>query len=160
MVILTGDHTIGLYPRVNFTVEESVVKFPESPDQPIVMRNPWDQDEGCRVAAAYSVCCNERPQIIDFMLFPRQSLIEHGIELDHKPDEGLPEFLSSRHLGTRGPRHEPNKEFIMHLLSSDVKLIKRLSKKEIEQIARTLIDEVPSLRDHVGEKWRPRLSDQ
>jgi len=119
-----------------------------------------DQDEGCRVAAAYRVSRNEQPDNIDFMLLPRQSLLEHGIELDHKPDACLPEFLSSRHLGTRGPRHEPNKEFIMHLLSSDVKLIKRLSKKEIEQIARTLIDEVPSLRDHVGEKWRPRLSDQ
>ena len=97
-----------------------------------------DQDEGCRVAAAYRVCSNERPQNIDFMLLPRQSLLEHGIELDHKPDEGLPEFLSSRHLGTRGPRHKPDKEFIMQLLSSNLKIIKRLSIEEIVQIARTL----------------------
>src|SRR5271166_3777815 len=45
-----------------------------------------DQDEGCRVAAAYRVSRNEQPDNIDFMLLPRQSLLEHGIELDHKPD--------------------------------------------------------------------------
>jgi hypothetical protein len=27
VVILTGDHTIGLYPRVNYTVEKSVVRL-------------------------------------------------------------------------------------------------------------------------------------
>ena len=38
----------------------------------------------------------------------------------------------------------------MQLLSSNLKIIKRLSIEEIVQIARTLMDEVPSIRDHVG----------
>lgn len=119
-----------------------------------------DEDEGCRVGAAYRIVREERPDKIDFLLFARQLLLEAGIEVENKPDDCLPEYLSARHVGTRGPQHEPNLEFIIRLLCDESKIIKRLSPKEIEQLARSLLEESPNLRDHLGEHWRQKLSNE
>lgn len=113
-----------------------------------------DEQEGRRVAAAFKVTGHGKPDKIDFMLFARQSLSEAGIELEPRPDESLPDFLSVRHLGTRGPRHEPSDPFIKQLLRDSTKLICRMKEKEIVHVSKELIEEIPGFQNHLGEHWR------
>ena len=145
----------GKNPQSSNDVDEAAVDFRlRGNDEYLSFFEVADEDEGRRVAAAFRVIRDGRPDSIDFIIFARQSLLDAGIEVEHKPDDCLPEFLSSRHVGTRGLHHEPKREFIIQLLLDDSKIVIRLKTKEIEQLARRLLDEIPSLRDHLGEHWR------
>lgn len=103
---------------------------------------------------------NDRPDKIDFILFPRRSLHKAGIDVVSKPDDSLPEFLSSRHVGTQGPRHQPDEDFFLELARDESKRIVRLTTKEIKQRARQLIEEIPALERHLGQHWPEHLREE
>jgi hypothetical protein len=117
-----------------------------------------DRDEGRQVAAAFMMV-GGRPDRVDFLLFPRGLLTEAGIFVAHIPEPNQHVFLSSRHFGTVGPKHVPDRAFIKKLLSllgNSVEVI-RLSKAEVIETAKPLLAEHPDLENHLEADWRKEL---
>ncbi len=115
-----------------------------------------DDDEGRRVAVAFSLL-REEPDKIDFILFPREALDHAGIDVIHRPEPELPEFLCARHWGTVGPQHEPNIEFTRRLLGAGSLRLIRLTSREVIAGAKLLVAEFPSLKDCLSDGWRKEL---
>ncbi len=118
-----------------------------------------DRDEGRQVAAVFMMV-GGRPDRVDFLLLPRTLLTEVGISVVHIPDPNQHVFLSSRHFGTVGPKHLPDRAFIEKLLSlltgNSVEMI-RMSKGDVIETAKSLFAGHPDLDSYLGEHWRKEL---
>jgi hypothetical protein len=145
-------------PTSTADVEDASKDFALRPDEEFLsFFQATNVAEGRPIAAAFKVTGPGRPDTVDYILFPRSLFIESGLQLSHKPDNTMPEYLSSRHWGTVGPRHEPDKELIRRLLAMDEKTTVRLSKRETVEIARELIRDETGFSDHLGDYWGPNL---
>ncbi len=112
-----------------------------------------DRDEGRQVAAVFHDGWRSDRIAVDFLLLPRTLLTEVGISVVHIPDPNQHVFLSSRHFGTVGPKHLPDRAFIEKLLSlltgNSVEMI-RMSKGDVIETAKSLFAGHPDLDSYLG----------
>ncbi len=116
-----------------------------------------NRDDGRQVAAAFAMVGHGRPDRVDFLLFPREFLTDAGIDVTQKPLPGQHPFLSFRHWGTVGPRHEPDEEFIKRLLSKHSVEVIEMTKKEVVAAAKRLLIEFPDFENYLGQHWSKQL---
>jgi hypothetical protein len=116
-------------------------------------------EEGRQIAAAFKVwATDDKPDSIDFMVFPGQFLSEAGITSMPELAPDLPEFLSCRHWVMIQPQQYPSREFIRRLLTPNSgSITERVLKKDVIKIARQLISEYPALLNSIREPWQPHL---
>ena len=121
---------------------------------------PHSVEEGRQIAAAFKVwATDDKPDNIDFMVFPSRFLSEAGIPSMPESAPDLPEFLSSRHWVMLLSEPLPSPEFIRRLLTPNGgSIIERVLKKDVITLAKQLIAEYPTLLNSIREPWQPYLA--
>jgi hypothetical protein len=117
-----------------------------------------DAADARRIATAFKMIQRDkRPDHIDFMLVSRTILAESGISLKSSPDPDLPMMLSSRHMVTIAPRHEPTDELIRKLLEPIHRDVLRVRREEAVELAKSMVAEDPNLLEWLGSHWRAAI---
>lgn len=109
------------------------------------------------VAVRFALACRDKPDHVDFVVFPAQLAIDLGLTVQKIPSTECDPSLNARHLEIRQLNPDRVLALAAAILTSPERRVERVRKQNLHNLAADLCRADPQLRDHLKPAWEARL---
>jgi hypothetical protein len=109
------------------------------------------------VALRYAVTCRNKPEPLDYVVFPADLATALGLTVAHEPSAEIDPYLSDRHYGISGLDEDLARRLAAAILAHSERRVRRIPERALDGLAISLLRREPGLEPYLKGIWPERL---